>query len=146
MAGEIASILLVPSVEHREALLGDGPCGSRVPTMHQWREGERGWSVGGFLNPVWKSYECALVLAHDGKAVPEGCDRAARSITAWTLAKPVPKVFRSYSPQGTYSLGLTAGHPVYAQPYTVMDLARAWEVEGARIVLLDRDGREVSDG
>lgn len=75
----IASILLVPSAEHREALLGDGPCGSSPPRMWQcpgipWGARLPVWG-GPFTNAL--ESEWALVLAHDGKVVREGRDRAA---------------------------------------------------------------------
>lgn len=83
------AILLVPAPEYRDALLREGPCGSRPPTAWRpWCE-DYGSPTGGAWSSEWATYEdrddspedsAALVLAWDGAAVAEGCDRAARTL------------------------------------------------------------------
>lgn len=68
------AILLIPTPEWSEKLLREGPCGAAPPRAHvdatnHWRAVERGPGI-------------ALVLAWNGKVVPEGMDRAARTLAA----------------------------------------------------------------
>lgn len=72
----ITTILLVPSPEHREALLGDGACGARVPMMWDYRPEVLRWTVALDNEPRRSPHvRQALVLAHNGKVVREGRDR-----------------------------------------------------------------------
>lgn len=79
------TILLIPSPDHREALLRVGPCGSRPPTAG--RINTFGFDTGKILaNNPWITPDDvewddparigdALVLARGGAVVPEGLDR-----------------------------------------------------------------------
>ena len=70
----VAAILLVPAPEHRDAVLSDGPCGSRAPVAvlayDRWHGG-----IAGFKLAHWWHHS-ALVLAWGGKPVPDGVFRA----------------------------------------------------------------------
>lgn len=138
----IASILLVPSKEHRDALLGDGPCDARVPAMirilSDFGQHTGCWQVPHDRDRV-SDDDLALILAYDGVPVPEGCDRAARAITNITASGTGPRVLRYFSPLGTYHLE----RPYPMGPYGLMELASAWGEMGATVILLDPEGREV---
>lgn len=102
MSDRITAILLVP---HDPAMLADGPCGSRPPTVmrveHRHECDDLGFLLGEdsegdctecgkawpceFAGQVSDPYWCsrangwptrALVLAWDGEVVPAGCDHA----------------------------------------------------------------------
>jgi len=77
------AVLLVPEEGDPHGLLSEGPCGAKVPMMWQCTCGPRWMPCGS------RKYSCAqcrsqgfpgkaLVLAWEGKAVPEGLDRADR--------------------------------------------------------------------
>jgi hypothetical protein len=75
--GDVSHLLLVPAEAHREALLGDGPCGARVPVAHRWEfdspkcktPWEAGWPKSGGAT--------VLALAWRGRSTgPEGLARA----------------------------------------------------------------------
>ena len=79
---EISAVLLIPHGGDLHGLLKEGVCGSRPPVAHNKGSGPpvahnkgSGWGAG--AHP-W-SIPHALVLAWDGKVVPEGCDRLARA-------------------------------------------------------------------
>lgn len=95
---QIASILVLPTKEHREALLGWGVCGARPPTRtpskcyvegcqgRTWRPSAVGHAplcvaCGRPATTAWLD-EKALVLAWDGKVALEGRDRGLRSLAA----------------------------------------------------------------
>ena len=130
---EIKRILLIPAEGHPHGLLREGPCGARPPRV---------FNVGG----KWSDYQdfdggypCALVLAWDGEPVPEGCFRAVDDLdilgantTEWHLfveliTSILAGELRAWSDM----------------PKTNVD-ALADLMSGA-LVLLDADGREVSD-
>lgn len=89
MKAVLKAVLLIPEPDWREALLGDGPCGARVPTVY------RGHLCGHAYHREWhdpterpeaeaaECYMCrnalerALPLAWSGVFVREGRDRAA---------------------------------------------------------------------
>lgn len=157
----IASILLIPAEQYREALLGESFLNCRPPTMHQWRDGERGWIQGGFPNPVWKSYECALVLAYRGAVVREGRDRAAYVLAdkQQVCGGDAGLIFsiaddHDFEPGWVRLTGLDmqASWKIAAVPHNLSPtLARAWSIATlcateslGRVVLLDTDGREIA--
>ena len=69
---EISAVLLIPHGGDLHGLLKEGVCDASPPVAHlyheAWRAGAHPWSI-----------PHALVLAWDGKVVPEGCDRLARA-------------------------------------------------------------------
>jgi hypothetical protein len=107
----VAAVLLVPSQDHREALIGDGPCGSRAPVAwftatHRWRAGVADRYAG--------TEGQALVLAWDGKPVADGLARLARFFPIVSRASIFPETMAS-----------------------VIALARRAEAPLGRVVLLD---------
>lgn len=81
------AVLLIPGAEYREVLLQGGPCGSQPPTVTNC-------GVGGDGSPSWQPglwSPDALVLVWGGVVVPEGVDRARRTISG------VISLRRSYS-------------------------------------------------
>ena len=119
------AILLLPAPEYRDRLLAEGPCGSRPPTVHQ---------LGGECDPpMWADGPSdglrwpivagpALVLAWDGVAVPEGCDRLARVLSTAHVGKPAPFTIRSCSVLNDYAL--TMDDAAWGRPYTIGQLVR----------------------
>lgn len=84
----------------------------------------------------------ALLLVLDGATVAMGIDRAARTLTARTVAHVMSTgtgAIRAFGVQGRYKVERRGD--VFG-PWGVLDLCDAWTLEGARVVLL-RDGREV---
>ncbi len=135
---EIERILLIPAEGDPHGLLKEGPCGARPPTA--WFARCKGVLVpaphaaarrcGHCDRPLAECQQRALVLAWDGKPVPEGCFRA--DTTEWHLfveliTSILAGELRAWSDM----------------PKTNVD-ALADLVPGA-LVLLDADGREVSD-
>ena len=133
---EIKGILLVPADPDPHGLLTEGPCGARPPFAVRIRYGDMKtlcyvWRAGPFggmsgLNPR------ALVLAWDGKQVPEGMAALER---AWGVTRTsLPWWVRCY-----------LRHP--RGPETVVGLA-GWlsrvDCPGT-IILIDGDGREVTN-
>ena len=129
----IATILLLPAETDR-ALLAPGVAGARVPTMDRCSCGVW-YAPSGFLGR--RKHEAhrapggpdmsSLVLALDGKAVPEGCDRAAR----WC---------RDVRPNAARKPAVLT---IWRLP-NVLDLADYCAMAGARVILLGADGLEVS--
>ena len=68
------AILLVPSPGDPHGLLAPGACGAVPPTVACFLDKIEGacWMDDPDMKPA------ALVLAWNGRAVPEGCDRAIR--------------------------------------------------------------------
>ena len=132
--GNIASILLIPAPEHREALLGDGLCGARVP-----------WS--GLVNGRW---------------LPEGGHGYVDSTaTAWASSAAPGSAFDGMAPCGRASPSRLRGEPLLGRgvrPDAVRQRDPDAPVQervcrnggcGCRPterVLLDADGREVPRG
>jgi len=121
------AILLVPKPEYAEALLRCGPCGTRPPIARI-----NSLLVDTEWVPIWVATRdnipdgsglFSLVLAWKGENVPEGWDRLIR--IARKIGSPLFNLF----PAGTLAC------------------ARAYERAGfGTIVLLDADGRVISDG
>lgn len=97
----VAAVLLVPTEAHRGALIGDGPCGSRAPVALQSAIEPYPWMPTSRSRPrpttKWTNWYThgALVLAWDGKPVPDGLARLAALIPGpaedgvpvrWTVA------------------------------------------------------------
>lgn len=125
---EIKAVLLVPPKGDGDphGLLREGPCGARPPTAYI---PNRGWK--------WKAGPCAeeyplrraLVLAWEGKPVPEGMDRAARCWEAVTEES---------------SRGLQAYDRWWCSLVDAFCLAHECRRHGlGTVVLLDAEGREV---
>jgi hypothetical protein len=111
----VHAILLIPGPGH-EALLADGPCGARPPTVWEHR------GTWGRVRLRGKPKRLALVLAWEGDAVPEGMDRANRA--------------RGRSPETTNHYPVIFG--------SARALGTNCEASGiGTIVLLDSEGREV---
>ncbi len=112
------SVLLVPTEAYREALIGDGPCGS-VPPLAVYRP-MGGWQVGLLLRQGGYGREpmVALVLAWEGEPLPDGLARLAQAdggltVHGWDLRGLLVSVVRIAGRFG-------------------------------RVVLLDADGQEVT--
>ncbi len=127
---QITSILLIPTEAHREALIGDGPCGSRAPVAVMFvLAAGRVWCAARPDRPcvVWHGDE-ALVLAWDGKPVADG------------LARLGPYFLRDFATDRTsIAPMLDWARLTLADPNPALSLAPL-----GRIVLLDADGREVA--
>jgi hypothetical protein len=113
------SILLVPTAGHRAALIDDGPCGSAAPIAYQ-QGNSLVWHAWEYRDPDQQMPpRTALVLAWDGKPVPDGLARAklqtsfAMPLSNWTLSQVESFAYRVQE--------LNIGH----------------------VVLLDADGRGV---
>jgi hypothetical protein len=83
--GDVRHLLLIPTDATRKALLGDGPCGARVPVAwwddHHEDDGGQMWCEG----PVSRGFthQRALALAWDGRSTgPEGLARALTVLRA----------------------------------------------------------------
>jgi len=117
---DIRAVLLVPEEGDPYGLLREGPCGARPPIAVDFGS-PVGWlggihKPGGFLRVLRR----ALVLAWDGEVVPEGMDRMVRAL----------------------------GWPAFAQcgsPEIMWWTWRPFIDHLGTIVLLDADGREVTD-
>lgn len=72
----ISTILLVPEEGDPHGLLAAGVCGARPPVMCLASADEPWAKWCGDTETCTR----ALVLAHDGKPVPEGCDRADHAL------------------------------------------------------------------
>jgi hypothetical protein len=163
----VSSILLVPSDDYRDALLG--PSFPRCPPPSMCRAvQDEPWSP-------WcgDSETCtrALTLAFQGKVVREGRDRAAyvlsgavnvvhRELLAWVHLPRIDREDEYFGRAESYYL--TDGrHPVHGFDARMVDprgdvpvplrvvfgLAVICAKHGlGRVVLLDGDGREVSGG
>ncbi len=77
-------VLLVPTAAFREALIADGPCGSRAPRAI-WRSFPKVWRNAGLYrgadDPDWpedKAPTLALALAWDGQILDDGLARLER--------------------------------------------------------------------
>ena len=118
----ISTLLLVPAEGDPHGLLAKGPCGARPPTMerHTHKDGGSCWRGVDqctrarllVATPVR-----ALVLAHEGEPVPEGCDRAARAWSTICVEEWVS--------------GILAGRP---QP----------QLPGGTLLALDPSGRDIT--
>jgi hypothetical protein len=130
----ITAILLIPTELYREALIGDGPCGSRAPQLvlfgGKWRDHlPRGVCV------LWDDPDStvplpvyALVLAWDGKPVADGLGRSLRAGGAHETAAAIAAL----------NLATIEG---------IIAWARALEDWGlGRIVLIDAAGKEEQEG
>jgi hypothetical protein len=120
---EIKAILLVPAEDDPHGLLAEGPCGARPPLACWDGERWRSWTDNGWWWPVVPGRR-ALVLAWGGKTVAEGLDRANR---VW--------------------VGRWCG---YLLDWSVDDVreygaALVIHLGGGTLVLLDAEGREVSN-
>lgn len=173
---DIASILLIPEPDHREALLSDGPCGARVPQMQK---------TAGRLGPPWEPLtdagrtwmrdsegDIALVLAHDGKVVREGRDRAGQVLSRDVFG-PTRRPMLGYGTMWSADVALYNSGGKRPSRWTLLceeadagedfdlppredladDLLCAWSLATVcaarglgRLVLLDGDGREVAGG
>lgn len=125
---EVKAVLLVPAEGDPHGLLKEGPCGARPPKA--WRCDERyhrleadhgrwfSMSESEAHLPALESGGDALVLFWDGKLVPEGMDRAAR---VYPHARRV-----------AWASARALGQEMERLKYGIL-------------VLLDAEGREVSD-
>lgn len=133
-----AAILLVPTGAHREALIGDGPCGSRAPVAwlrsrivsdavaSWWEPGPPG------RDPDVGFARYALVLAWDGRPVADGVSRLRSflaSVRRLTWTEYVPGL------DGMAELLRTIRH----RPDWFLG-----DSDCGRLVLLDADGREIA--
>jgi len=157
--GEVHAVLLVPHQGDRSGLLADGLCGARPPMLMEWRCYRDGCLYNWWeyrapgAAPVcaecgdWESVRLvrkALVLAWDGKLAAEGMDRldwAQHRGAGW--------------PGRGRTANFTPHHPLVPE-----SLWRTYECgwlachggdhKGrpglGTLVLLDADGREVTDG
>lgn len=75
----VKAILLVPSPEHREALLGDEACDQSPPIVFRCVDGM--WRADDDLRTVWtgRAGDTALPLVWNGKAIRSGLARAAEA-------------------------------------------------------------------
>jgi hypothetical protein len=166
----ISSVLLTPAPEHREALLA-GTCGSRMPAMYRQTDGlwfpwddhaddlDAWEDCGGWA--AWDAAlrSLALVLAHDGKVVREGRDRAAYVLAESDErgSRDLGTIFLIADDLGLESgwVRLTGGDSnaawrIAAPPKSIPDaLHRPWSLATicaarglGRVVLLDGDGNE----
>ncbi len=144
---DLHTLLLVPP-DGDTALLADEAGGGRVPWARREHVsgGVHRWVVGAPKDDLTRMClltTCALLIVHNGAPVAMGCDRAARAIGALTVARVRREgtgVIRSFAPLGEYQIrGEGPG-----RPYGLLDLCAAWEAEGARVVALSADGREVT--
>lgn len=182
----ISTILLVPADGDPHGLLADGVCGAKPPILDGWacNDAQHGlwWTFGRDLEPPicdvcsarkrWEEAR-ALVLAYQGKPVPEGCSRVLASIAEgepgidrhgfpWSLVAFVSGGFGlTFGREGRLTwnardvFGTTATFTT-PTPVPVTDdgppfalaLAMVYVSNhpGARVVLLDADGREVTRG
>lgn len=94
LVSDVRAILLIPTETARKALLGDGPCGLRVPQAWHYFHEDYGSPTGGEWDPEWTTYDAdgegarepdsaALCLAWDGRSTgPEGLARALAVLVA----------------------------------------------------------------
>lgn len=118
---DIHAVLLVPEKSDPHGLLKEGPCGARPPLAFLWR------AVGRWLamSPGDETIAPrALVLAWGGEPVAEGLDRANR---VW--------------------VGRWCGYLIDWSVDDVREYGAALVIHlgGGTLVLLDAEGREVSD-
>jgi len=132
---EIKAILLVPETGDPLGLLKDGPCGARPPMARRWTDTTNTyWDSCGAPSgvpqaPLYRMYDSgeALVLAWDGKPVPEGVER---------LGRPPGRCGVGWVRE---VVGVHLGtHPDDSDALTDPDLP-------GTLVLLDAAGREVGD-
>jgi len=121
---KIKHVLLIPEAGNPHGLLQEGPCGARPPMASPY-EGKFEAHTSDWA-PCWPG-ETALVLAWDGEPVAEGLDRLGRAenVTREWVSKVVG-----------FALGWW---PDDVDALTDPDLP-------GTLVLLDAEGREVSDG
>lgn len=129
---EIKAILIVPKKGDPHGLLKEGPCGARPPMAVEGNEGWRAWPWYPSTTPPLP--RAALVLAWDGRAVREGCDRVD-----WSKVG---------SPEPHHSV-----RDAWATVFPLMDHPEDTDVtvgwlaglcsELGTIVLLDADGKEI---
>lgn len=136
MQPDVMGILLVPSVAHREAMIGDGPCGSRAPLAYRATLPSIAGDWCGLPRHCHWEQGHALVLAWQGRPVPDGVfrawdywgpdeDEAAFRATLWT----------------TYDVLAEALGSLSAARWLAESLERAGR---GRLVLIDAYGREVA--
>lgn len=81
-------IAIIPTEEWREALLGNGPCGSRAPRIghdldHSWLPIPAAWSAyRAFTWSAYKNRTLALPLLWKGEPVPDGIAGAVRALVS----------------------------------------------------------------
>jgi len=125
---DIRAVLLVPEEGDLHGLLREGPCGARPPMVWEYQMGqERRWIMPRYADE-WEAYATgrrALVLARDGEVVTEGVDAALRAHSRCCIPGEADSDIRR----------VLKGLP-----------AKAWLLRLGTIVLLDADGREVTDG
>lgn len=159
----IAGVLLVPTPEWRERLLGGGPCGARTSTA--WRfavlnesrvETFHAWNPG--LSGVPSGSSDALVLAWSGAVVREGRDRAAVVLGGTMYGGGYADTTPSLGWRGTgwallyqstaFPLGCVrwdGPEPISANLLAPWVLAAVCEARGlGRVVLVDENGAEVT--
>jgi hypothetical protein len=74
-------IAVIPAESYREALLGDGPCGSRAPWLVYEKRGcSEGWRADPVPRYPMDERRAALPILWQGKPVPDGIARAVRAI------------------------------------------------------------------
>ena len=128
---DIHAVLLIPAEGDPHGMLREGPCGARPPIACWDGERWRSWTDNGCWWPVVPGRR-ALVFAWGGKPVAEGMDRAtyaATSIPRWWVDHPALADRRWHTHEIVEWVGPT-----------LADLC------GCTLVLLDAEGREVSDG
>lgn len=141
----VAAVLLVPTEAHREALIGDGPCGSRAPVAWYDEIALRRWIPGhlpsAFASEAalrgWTRPTEALVLAWDGEPVADGLAR---------LAALIPGPAEDGVPvRWTVAVALYRARTI-AEVCAAVQRLREYAVaaEIGRFLFLDADGRGVA--
>jgi len=117
---KVHAVLLIPEDGDPHNLLKEGPCGARPPMASPY-EGKFEAHTSDWA-PCWPG-ETALVLAWDGEPVAEGLDRLSRAIRGhgWLMQMEDSAPAKV----ATWALSVARGT--------------------GTLVLLDADGREVSD-
>lgn len=158
MTPKIHGILLIPNDEYREALLRKGPLGARPPSYIAPFEPFADRTEGPYSDSVWRCPAClavvgagytkkqaieriihgwwcdyrSLPLAWKGKPIPEGMDRLGR-------------VMDTVEGHATHWLTVEWGATIEG---TNIELAVsiAEAVGFGTIILIDKDGREITGG
>lgn len=147
--GNVKAILLIPA--EGSDLLREGPCGARPPMVvdHMHKHGALCWNpTCGRARHLMREGRSALVLAWAGEPVVEGCDRVdwaqhegRRSLTPGRIQTANYTPMREDVPEGLWWPFEKAWLACHAGDH--MD---AWDGSLGTLILLDADGREVSDG
>jgi len=138
-----SAVLLVPTEEHRWALLQEGPCGARPPVVvwwtftnsHLWLY-DSTWSYAERA-PSGAFLKHALVLAWEDESVLEGLERLHHHATEFTTATHCRWKWDLRTPSDWIRTN---------QVFEVVQVARLAEEMGlGTVVCLDEDGKEIPD-